>query len=100
VLFAIVGLAAATAPPRISLDLSAKAYKLAPGIAREHDKGLMQAGGTKVTSQQDWSQRCPASSKTDPFPKATAKDHQDKNVKISTRKFLVDLGGALLFCGH
>jgi hypothetical protein len=97
VLFAIVGLAAATAPPRISLDLSAKAYKLAPGIAREHDKGLKQADGTKVTSQQDWSQRCPASSKTDttncPFPKATAKDHQDKNVKVSTRKFLVDLDG-------
>jgi hypothetical protein len=97
VLFALVGIVAATAPPKISLDLSARAYKLAPGIQREHDLGLKQADGSKVGSQQDWSQRCPASKTTStancPFPKATAKDHQDQFVAVKTRKFLVDLNG-------
>jgi len=95
--------AAAVAPPKITLDLDESVQaagfslkKMAPAIIREHDLKLRQTTGKKVSSQQDWSQRCPAGSsnkKTCPFPQATAVDHGDKNVKVTRRIFLVDKDG-------
>jgi len=95
---ALLALCAASAPPRISLTLDESAIltKLAPGIAREHDLSKVNPNGKKVGSQQDWTQRCPAGSsnkKNCPFPKARAVDHQDANVKVVTRIFLVDADG-------
>jgi hypothetical protein len=90
--------AAAVAPPKISLTLdeSASVTKLAPGIVREHDQGLVNPNGKKVSSQQDWTQRCPAGSATKancPFPTAKAVDHQDQDVAVKRRIFLVDNDG-------
>merc|ERR1719460_1561435 len=80
---------AAVAPPKISLDLEGMAaYKLAKSVYRKHD-----IHGDAVKSRQDWSEKCPAGSsnkKTCPFPKASAYDHQDKAVSVTTRIFLID----------
>jgi hypothetical protein len=73
------------------------AYKLANPVIRAHDQGLTQPDGTKVVSRQDWTEKCPAgtqtSTKTCPFPVAKAYDHQDKEVTVKTRVFLVDMDG-------
>jgi len=86
---AVLGFAAATAPPKISLDLEGMgAYKLKASVYRKHD-----IHGAAVKSRQDWSEKCPAGSstaKTCPFPKAAAYDHQDKSVAVTTRIFLID----------
>jgi hypothetical protein len=101
-IFSAVALSAANAPPRIELDLSAmtSAYKLDASIYRTHDQGKVQpinaAGsaysGVAVKSRQDWTERCPAKTTPAacPFPSAKAYDHQDSEVVVTTRVFLVD----------
>jgi hypothetical protein len=96
---ALIAAAAAVAPPRIELDLSAmtNAYKLKRNIYRSHDLGYKQPTGRKVLSRQDWTEKCPAGRSTNhvncPFPSAKAYDHQDKIVSVTTRVKLVDLDG-------
>jgi hypothetical protein len=110
---AFVALTGAVAPPRIELNLEGmtSAYKLNQAIYREHD-----IHGTAVTSRQDWTEKCAARRScqnadcnlyngafpsqfvnTDqsncPFPEAQGYDHQDKEVEVNTRIFLVDLNG-------
>merc|ERR1719428_2126684 len=95
------------------------AYKLNNAIYREHDLGTTQPDGTKVTSRQDWTEKCAAFRKCRkgancnlyssegilegnfekttesncPFPVAQGYDHQDKEVDVTTRIFLVDEDG-------
>jgi hypothetical protein len=97
---AILATAAAVAPPRIELDLSAmsNAYKLASSVVRSHDLGYQQTNGAAVMSRQDWSEKCPAGATTNPtncpFPSAKAWDHTDQDVDVTTRVKLVDEDGA------
>ena len=88
---------AASAAPRIELDLAGVNEKLATPIFRSHDLALSQPDGTAVVSRQDWSERCPAGKGTTlaqcPFPVAKAFDHHDKVIKVKTRVFLVDVDG-------
>ena len=91
-----VGLATAsvTAPPRIELDLKeVRVYELATKITRDHDLGFTQPGGAVVKSRQDYSARCMAGESTIttcPLPYARAYDHQESDVDVHTRLFLVD----------
>ena len=101
---AILATAAAVAPPRIELDLSAmnNAYKLASSVVRSHDLGYQQTNGAAVMSRQDWTEKCPAATDgstnptTCPFPSAAAYDHQDSVVDVTTRVKLVDEGGSAM----
>jgi len=113
---AFAALAGAVAPPKISLSLEGmtSAYKLADSIIRDHDQGLVQNNGEKVMSRQDWTEKCAArracatgktctsetsadwvytSATNCPFPVAKGYDHQDKQVDVVTRVFLVDEEG-------
>jgi hypothetical protein len=115
---AFVALAGAVAPPRIELNLEGmtSAYKLKDVITREHDLNYVQNDASKVMSRQDWTEKCAAYGKcTDcdgsdqlptnkdgagrtnaancPFPVANGFDHQDRNVDVTTRIFLVDIDG-------
>jgi hypothetical protein len=96
VLVSTLALCAAVAPPRISLDLSAMASagKLEKPIYRSNDLRPSEK------SRQDWTEKCPAGVSTDmttcPFPVAKAYDHQDKEVTVTTRVYLVDLEGATI----
>jgi hypothetical protein len=115
-MFAALALAGAVAPPKISLSLEGmtSAYKLQESIIRDHDQGLTQNNGEKVMSRQDWTEKCAArracaagktctsgadadwvttSSANCPFPVARGYDHQDKQVTVTTRVFLVDEEG-------
>jgi len=112
--FAALALTGAVAPPKISLSLEGmtSSYRL--------DKPIYRQEGTKM-SRQDWTEKCPAlrfcpeasvspdgsasKCETDPsawvytseancpFPRAAAYDHQDKNVDVTTRIFLIDTDG-------
>jgi hypothetical protein len=101
---AILATAAAVAPPRIELDLSAmnNAYKLASSVVRSHDLGYQQTNGAAVMSRQDWTEKCPAATDgstnptTCPFPSAAAYDHQDSVVDVTTRVKLVDEDGSAM----
>jgi len=103
---------AAVAPPRISLNLEGmtSAYKLKDSIVRSHDLKYTQNDGSAVVSRQDWTEKCPAlrscpkgtcenggwtyTSKSNcPFPVAKGYDHQDKEVEVTTRIYLVDREG-------
>ena len=92
-LLSCLALCAAVAPPTISLDLSAAttAAKLSKPIYRTNDLR------PEAKSRQDWTEKCPAgvstSTATCPFPVAKAYDHQDKEVQVNTRVYLVDLEG-------
>jgi len=97
---AVIALASAVAPPRISLNLEGmtNAYKLKDSIERAHDLKYTQNDGTKVGSRQDWTEKCPANLRqsksafkaTCPFPVAKGYDHHDQEVTVSTRIYLVD----------
>jgi hypothetical protein len=104
----MMAFAAAAAPPRISLNLEgmSQAYKLQTPILRQPDSNA-------TTSRQDWTEKCAAnricnaeensygpctgwtetSKETCPFPKAHGYDHVDKEVKVTTRIYLVDFDG-------
>jgi len=97
----LVGAAATdTEPPVISLNFDAisdykKIMKLKNSVVRGHDLGYKN-NGVVVGSRQDWVERCPAGSSTKescPFPKASAFDHSDGKVAVSTRIFLDDSDG-------
>jgi hypothetical protein len=119
---AFVALAGAAAPPRIELNLEGmtSAYKLNQAIYRSHDLTYSQPDGSAVTSRQDWTEKCAAfrkctkgvdcnlyssqdiltesnfeytSESNCPFPVAQGYDHQDKEVDVTTRIFLVDEDG-------
>jgi hypothetical protein len=115
-MFAALAFAGAVAPPKISLSLEGmtSAYKLKESIVREHDLDYRQNNGARVMSRQDWTEKCPAlrkcadgktctsdsdsdwvytSEKNCPFPVAKGYDHQDKQVDVKTRVFLVDVDG-------
>jgi hypothetical protein len=85
--------ASAVAPPKISLDLSAAT------TAGMLDKPIYRTDDLRpeAKSRQDWTEKCPAGESTDsstcPFPVAKAYDHQDKEVTVKTRVYLVDLEG-------
>jgi hypothetical protein len=94
----------AVAPPKIELDLSDLNLDNHPGgqllsasLERPHDLGYTQPNGDQVMSRQDWSERCPAGTGTNPtncpFPVARAFDHQDESVEVTTRVFKVDVNG-------
>merc|ERR1719399_1940935 len=105
---------AAVAPPRISLNLEGmtSAYKLKDSIIRSHDLKYTQNDNTAVVSRQDWTEKCPAlrscpkgktceeggyvytGRENCPFPVAKGYDHQDKQVDVTTRIYLVDKNGA------
>jgi hypothetical protein len=89
--------AVAVAPPRIELQLDESlSYKLKTPIVRPHDLKYKQPNGRKVLSRQDWTEKCPAgksNSKTCPFPRANAWDHNDRAIQVQTRVFLVDKDG-------
>jgi hypothetical protein len=82
--------AAATAPPRISLDLDA-ITKMGQASLTQHKDA------SKQPHSQDFTERCPAGASTDntncPFPAAKAYDHHDKEVQVNTRVYLVDADG-------
>ena len=82
--------AAATAPPRISLDLDA-ITKMGQASLTQHKDA------SKQPHSQDFTERCPAGASTDntncPFPAAKAYDHHDKEVQVKTRVYLVDADG-------
>jgi len=88
-----VALAAAAAPPRISLDLASVDKVTKMGMA----KLIKHTEPSKQTHSQDFSEICPAGSSTDntncPFPAAKAYDHLDKEVEVVTKVYLVDADG-------
>jgi hypothetical protein len=121
--FMALSSASAVAPPRIELNLEgmANAYKLATPIMRTHDQGYVNnnhadaSTTVAVKSRQDWTEKCTANkfcphgsncgdgesgewqqttATTCPFPDAAAYDHQDKEVDVTTRVFLVDDDGS------
>jgi len=107
--------AAAMAPPRIELNLEGmtSAYKLGNSITRSHDLNYVQNDASSVMSRQDWTEKCPAvghhgkdgaiphqgntliktTNLNCPFPVAKGYDHQDQDVSVTTRIFLVDVDG-------
>jgi hypothetical protein len=119
--FAAVACAGASAPPRISLKLEGMtgAYMLKHPIYRTHDLGLTQParngaihkGGDKVSSRQDWTEKCPANRMCEnaggceaggwketnagncPSPQAVAYDFNDGELLVTTRIFLIDVDG-------
>jgi len=88
-----VALAAAAAPPRISLDLAAVDRVSKMGLA----KVITHKKPSEQKHSQDFSEICPAGATTDntncPFPAAKAYDHLDKEVDVVTRVYLVDANG-------
>ena len=78
-LLCVVGVAATA--PVISLDLGS--------ISSLHKEKHAMAKGTN----QDWVERCPAkvAAKNCPFPVARAFDSHDKQVKVTTAIYLMDL---------
>jgi len=114
--------AAAMAPPRIELDLSAVAMKNAAlhstvysNLIKQHvstttsqTTHTYDAQGTKigtkaVTSRQDWSQQCPAdkaNAQNCPFPVARAYDHNDQDVSVTTNVYLIDFENKAQYNGQ
>jgi hypothetical protein len=103
-------MASATAPPRIELNLEGmtSAYELQDSIMRTHDLGYSNNNGAAVESRQDWTEKCAATLKAGEdnqlrdgvygstackFPEARGYDHQDQDVDVTTRVFLVDEEG-------
>jgi hypothetical protein len=109
---ALVGAAAAVAPPRIELSLDGNYVngKLSEEIYRAHDQGRTNLDHTHyrnnltpdapdgmkrvaVQSRQDWTEKCAAgvdTLDTCHFPIARAYDFVDQKLRVSTRVFMVD----------
>ena len=60
----VAAAAGAVAPPKISLDLAKGSLVRTLKGAVPHPEGLLQPDGTPVTSRQDWSEECAASTAT------------------------------------
>ena len=93
----VAAAAGAVAPPKISLDLARGSLIRTLKQAVPHPEGLLQPDGTPVTSRQDWSEECAASTATSeatcPFPQARAFDHNDLSIQVRENIWLVDQAG-------
>jgi len=93
----LIAACAAAPAPVIRLSPTTPGGKLANPIYRPHDLKLIQPDGSIVKSRQDYTQRCPASKSTNhlncPFPHPKGYDHQDHQLKVKTRVFLVNMDG-------
>ena len=93
----VAAAAGAVAPPKISLDLAKGSLVRTLKGAVPHPEGLLQPDGTPVTSRQDWSEECAASTATSegtcPFPQARAFDHNDLSIEVRENIWLVDQAG-------
>merc|ERR1719473_1110075 len=89
----LLPLAAAVAPPRIELDLSAMT---SAAVVGPNTGTGTHPDGTAVNTRHDWTETCAAGTSTHtscPFPNAAAYDHHDQKVAVTTRVRLIDNDG-------